>query len=154
MASRNLTSYLHRHGVPFTTQHHDPAYTAQEIAALAHVSGRRLAKTVMLKIDGRLTMLVEAASQRINLERLRQMLNARQIELAHEYEFADKFADCEVGAMAPLSDAYDLDIDVIVDQLWDQEDTIAFNAGNHSELIKMRYGDFVHLTHPREMRLH
>ena len=40
MATTNLTELLDREGIRYITIQHSRAYTAQEIAAAAHVSGK------------------------------------------------------------------------------------------------------------------
>ncbi len=152
MPSTNLTNFLRQHNVKFSTISHTPAYTAQEIAAAAHISGMSLAKSVVMKIDGKLAILVEPANCKVNLKALQQELKARNIELAHEYEFQDVFIECETGAVPPIGELFD--IDVYVDDVIKYQDEIAFSAGNHSELIKMRYDDFENLVKPTHVHLH
>jgi len=152
MLSQNLSNYLQSHKVKFSTISHTPAYTAQEIAAAAHVPGMALAKSVVLKIDGKLCILVEPAKYRVNLKQLREELGARSVELAHEYEFEDSFPGCETGAIPPIGELFD--VDVYIDDVIKHQDDIAFSGGNHSELIKMRYSDFEKLVKPKHVHLH
>ena len=152
MPSKNLTNYLHDHKVKFTTISHTPAYTAQEIAAAAHVPGIQVAKSVIVKIDGKICILVEPANYKVDLRTLQRELGARSVELAHEYEFEDSFPGCETGAVPPVGELFD--VDVYIDDVIQGQDEIAFNAGNHSELIKMRYTDFEKLVRPKHVHLH
>lgn len=147
MALAKLREFLDAHGVKYTIIVHSPAFTAQEIAASAHISGRELAKTVAIKIDGRLAMAVLPASQRIDFERLQEAFSARQVELAREDEFASQFPDCEIGAMPPFGNLYGLEVVVAAALAEDEE--IAFNAGTHRELIRMAYADFARLVQPK-----
>lgn len=152
MPSKNLTHYLQEHKVKYTTISHTPAYTAQEIAAAAHVSGMQVAKSVVLKIDGKLCVFIEPANYKVDLQALQTQLGARSVELAHEYEFEDTFPGCEVGAIPPMSELFD--VDVYVDDVMKYQDEITFSAGNHSELIKMRFKDFEKLVKPKHVHLH
>ena len=152
MPSRNIVSYLKEHKVNYKTITHPPAYTAQEIAASAHIPGRALLKTVVIRVNGKLAILVEPANCKVNLAAVKKLLNTENVELAHEYEFEDAFPECETGAMPPIGELFD--IDVYVDDVIRHEEDIAFNAGNHSELIKMRYADFEKLVKPKHMCLH
>jgi len=152
MPSKNLTSFLRDHKVKYTTISHTPAYTAQEIAASAHVPGMKIAKSVVLKIDGKLCILVEPANYKVDLKTLKTELGAHSVELAHEYEFEDVFAGCETGAVPPIGELFD--VDVYVDDVMKYQDEIAFSAGNHSELVKMRYSDFEKLVKPKHVHLH
>lgn len=152
MPSKNVTNFLRDHRVNYTTINHTPAYTAQETAAAAHMTGVKVAKSVVIKIDGKLCILVEPANCRVDLKALQTELGVHSVELAHEYEFQDAFSGCEVGATPPIGELFD--VDVYVDDILRYQDEIAFSAGNHSELIKMRYSDFEKLVRPKHVHLH
>jgi Ala-tRNA(Pro) deacylase len=147
MPITRVKQFLDENNVRYTTVAHSPAFTAQEIAASAHVPGRELAKTVMVKLDGRMAMAVLPASLRVDLERLAAGAGVERAELAGEAEFRDLFGDCEIGAMPPFGNLYDLD--VYVDESLSEDEEIAFNAGTHAELIRLAYAEFVRLTEPR-----
>lgn len=142
-----LNRYLQEHHVPYQVIPHPPAYTAQETAALAHVPGRALAKPVMVKLDGRIAMVVLSAAERLDLGRLREVTGAITASLAAESEFRDLFPECELGAMPPFGNLFGLEV-WASDGLLDDEH-IAFNAGNHSELIRIASSDFQRLVRPR-----
>lgn len=146
MISRKLKDFLDQRNVKYVVMTHSPAYTAQEIAASAHVPGRYLAKTVMVVIDGALAMAVLPASQRVLIEDLRDITETEDVRLAHEPEFKDAFPDCEPGAMPPFGNLYDMS--VYVSPTLAERHEIIFNAGSHHELIKMAYRDFEHLVRP------
>ena len=122
------------------------AYTAQEIASIAHVPGKELAKTVMVKVDGKMAMAVVPASAKVDLEMLRAMSRAHNAELAQEWEFKALFPDCETGAMPPFGNLYGMRI--YMDKSLREDEEIAFNAGTHRELIWLNRHDFERLTHP------
>ncbi len=147
MAAEKLTAFLDEHKVKYVTIRHSPAFTAQEIAASAHVPGRELAKTVMVSMDGRLAMAVLPASYQVELDLLRETSGAGRVELAREDDFVRLFPDCEVGAMPPFGNLYGVET-FVADKLADDE-KIAFNAGNHTELIRMAYADFARLVEPK-----
>lgn len=151
MINPRLKSYLDEHHVQYRTLKHMPAYTAQETAQMAHIPGKEVAKCVMVKVDGKLAMVVEPANIKLDLAWLQHWLGAKQVELASEYEFKDCFPDCEVGAMPPFGNLYGLD--VIVENTLADDKTIAFNAGSHTELVEMEYKDFARLVHPKMMRI-
>ena len=146
MSAQSLKAYLDDNRISYTTITHVQAFTAQEIAHSAHIPGAELAKTVMVKVDGRLVEAVLPASQQIDLEAFRATLGAETIELAWESEFEDLFPDCEVGAMPPCGNLYG--VDVYVSPSLRSGRKILFNAGSHSELISMRYKDFEQLIQP------
>jgi Ala-tRNA(Pro) deacylase len=141
-----LKHYLEENHVRFLTIRHSPAFTAQEIAALAHVPGKEVAKTVMVKLDGRMAMVVLPAPDHVSAARLKEFSGADEVELASEDEFADIFPSCEVGAMPPFGNLWE--IDVFVDQRLREDEQIVFNAGTHTELVKLAYSDFERLVKP------
>jgi Ala-tRNA(Pro) deacylase len=147
MILQKVRDYLSQQHISYQTIQHTPAYTAQEIAAVAHIRGRDLAKTVIVKIDGKLVMVVETAHTRVNLEKLGKELSAKKVELASEPDFKARFPECELGAMPPFGNLYDMD--VYVDKVLTNGGEIAFNGGTHAELIKMSYRDFERLVHPK-----
>jgi Ala-tRNA(Pro) deacylase len=142
-----LRDFLDRNEIRYVTITHSPAYTAQGIAASAHIPGRELAKTVMVKLDGRLAMAVLPASKRVDLDHLRQVAKAKRAELCDETEFKDAFPGCEVGAMPPFGNLYGME--VYVEETLKEDEEIAFNAGSHTELIRLAYSDFERLVKPR-----
>lgn len=146
MRSSKIQNYLEKHHVNYQIIEHDPVYTAQEIAAISHISGKNFAKTVIIKVDGKLIMLVEPANMRIDLGKLKKLMGAKHIELAHEYEFQNRFPDCETGAMPPLGELFDMD--VYMTESMNKDRDIAFNAGSHSETLKMSYKNFIDLVKP------
>ena len=147
MPIRQLKQLLDDRGVKYVTVRHSPAYTAQEVAASAHISGYEIAKTVIVKIDGRIAMAVIPAPLHVDLRQLKEMIGADDLTLASEAEFRMLFPECEAGAMPPFGPLYGMDTYVAA-RLADDE-YIAFNAGTHTELIRMRYRDFERLADPK-----
>lgn len=146
MPVKRLKDYLDKAGVKYLTISHSRAYTAQEVAASAHIPGIELAKSVIVKIDGTYAMAVLPASEKVDMESLRQAMDADRVELATEAEFMDLFPDCDLGAMPPFGNLFSMKVYVAPDLVGD--DQIAFNAGTHTELIKMSYEDFNRLVEP------
>jgi Ala-tRNA(Pro) deacylase len=146
MPMKRLKEYLDEHDVQFVSIPHSQAFTAQEIAAAAHVPGKELAKTVMVKLDGELAMAVLPAPDQVSVARLREITGAKSVEVAAEEDFADRFPGCEPGAMPPFGNLWELD--VFVDQRLREDEDIAFNAGSHTELLKLSYADFERLVNP------
>jgi Ala-tRNA(Pro) deacylase len=142
----DVEAYLRENKVPFEVQHHAVAYTAQEVAAAEHVPGRMLAKVVMLLGDGKLSMFVLPAPARVDLEKAASVLGAKDVRLAHEDEFADRFAGCEVGAMPPFGSLYD--VPLYADKSLAEDETIVFEAGTHTDTMSMKYADFERVAKP------
>jgi Ala-tRNA(Pro) deacylase len=147
MPVKKLKEFLDSQHVKYITITHSPAYTAQEIAACAHIPGKDLAKTVMVKGDGKMTMAVVPASHKVSLDRLCGVVGAKKLALASEQDFKDRFPDCEIGAMPPFGNLYDME--VCVSETLAEDSEIAFNAGSHTELVKLSYKDFERLVHPK-----
>ena len=147
MPVQALKNFLDQNGVKYVVITHSPAFTSQEIAAKAHISGEEVAKTVIVKIDDRLAMAVLPASLKVDLPELQQAIGAGRIEIAKEEEFRSRFPECDVGAMPPFGNLYGMDV-YVADGLVEDEE-IAFNAGSFTELIKLAYSDFERLVRPR-----
>jgi len=149
MPVRKLKEFLDSQKIKYVTISHSKAYTAQEVAATSHVPGKELAKTVMVKIDGKIAMAVLPSSYQIDFHLLRKSIGAKNAMLATEEEFKDLFPECDVGAMPPFGNLYGMD--VYVAEVLAEDDEIAFNAGLHTELIRMKYGDFERLVKPKKV---
>ena len=147
MALQTLTQFLDSSAVKYTTVKHSMAYTAQELAALAHVPGREWAKTVMVKLDGKMAMAVLPASRRVVFDLLKLASGARLAELATEREFRDLCPGCEVGAMPPFGNLFGMD--VFVDQELAEDAEISFSAGTHTDMVRLPFADFVRLVKPK-----
>lgn len=147
MPIEKLKTFLDREGVKYVLITHSRAYTAQEAAASAHIPGKDVAKTVIVKLDGRMAMAVLPASFHVDLEHLAQVAGAERATIASEREFADHFPDCDTGAMPPFGNLYDME--VYVAESLAEDDEIAFAAGSHTELLRMSYRDFERLVKPK-----
>ena len=166
MPVKKLKEFLDSNKVKYVTMSHSPAYTAQEIAAMAHIPGKELAKTVIVKVDGEMAMAVLPASYKVDFKLLKKAAKAKKVELAGlllkkaakakkvelagEKEFKDLFPECEVGAMPPFGNLYDMNV-FVAESLAEGKE-IAFNAGSHTELIKMSYADFEKLAEPTVLK--
>jgi len=146
MPLNKLRKFLDNYSVRYLILSHSLAYTAQGIAALTHISGKELAKTVIVKIDGKLAMAVVPASCHVDLPLLKRAAGAKVVELASEMEFKDKFPDCEAGAMPPFGNLYGMA--VYVDESLTLLKEITFNAGTHRDLMRMDWADLARLVEP------
>lgn len=150
MPIQKLKEFLDSHNIKYVVISHSVAYTAQGVAALTHISGKQLAKTVIVNIDGALAMALLPASLHINLSQLRSAAGAKNVALASEEEFKERFPDCETGAMPPFGNLYDMP--VFADESLARDKEIAFNAGSHRELVRLAWEDFVRLAEPNTVR--
>ena len=126
MPGKKLSAFLDEQEIKYVAIRHSPRFTAQEIAASAHVPGKELAKTVVVKLEEELALAVLPASYRVDFELLRQVSGAKWAELADEEEFRDRFPGCELGAMPPFGNLYGMKT-FVADALA-EDDEIAFNA--------------------------
>ena len=146
MSIARITEYLDLHRIKYQKISHPPAYTAQEVAARAHVSGWDLAKTVVVKLDDGLVMAVLPASELIDLGFLAEIVGSKKVSLATEEDFMDTFPGCDLGAIPPFGNLYGLKVYVAPELA--EDEYIYFSAGTHTELIRMAYDDFEWLVEP------
>jgi Ala-tRNA(Pro) deacylase len=133
---------------------HTRTTTSSESAAVTHVPGNRLAKSVVLEDGSGYLMVVLPASRRLDLGELQRQLN-RKLELASEFELGNLFSDCQIGALPPIGPAYGME--TLVDDAIAEQPEIYFEAGDHEQLIHVsaevfeelmgetaRHGNFSH----------
>jgi Ala-tRNA(Pro) deacylase len=147
MPVKKLKDFLDKENIKYLSIFHSVAYTAQEIAASVHVKGKEMAKSVVVKLDGKMAIAVLPASHQVDFERLKRGSGAQGALLATEKEFKDLFPGCDIGAMPPFGNLYGMD--VFVSRALTQDKEIAFNAGSHYELIRVTYKDFERLVNPK-----
>ena len=146
MPAKKLKEFLDENQVKYVTVTHSPAYTARQIAVSAHIPAKELAKSVILMADDKAVMVVVPASQRVALGRMRKIIGAEAVCLADESQFQALFPGCELGAMPPFGNLYGMEV-YVSDKL-SEDELIAFNAGSHTELVRMAYSDFACLVKP------
>jgi Ala-tRNA(Pro) deacylase len=146
MPVKKLKQFLDAQKVKYVTISHSIAYTAQEVAASAHIHGKEIAKTVIVMIDDKMTMAVLSANFKLDLKLLKKVSGAKKVKLAQEKEFQDRFPGCALGAMPPFGNLYDMA--VYADESLAEDAKISFNAGSHTELIQLDYRDFITLVKP------
>jgi Ala-tRNA(Pro) deacylase len=142
-----LQQFLDANKVSYSVHSHPTAYTAQEIAALSHVKGRTLAKAVMVKAGADLAMLVLPADHRVDFARLKIVLGTEDVRLALEGEFSDVFPHCELGAIPPFGNLFN--VPVYADRSLEKDEEIVFNAGTHTLTARMAWRDYVRLIQPK-----
>lgn len=148
---RRLKELLDQAKVSYEVYNHPLAYTAQEIAAQQHFSGREMAKVVMLEVDHRLIMGVIPGSRKLDLNTVKASLAAKEVRLATEDEFVSRFPECEIGAMPPFGNLFGLP--VVVDPALEKDEYIYFNAGNHVQTVRITYRDYTQLVRPKIAQL-
>ncbi len=151
MACAKLQEHLDRLQARYVSIKHSPAFTAQEIAAAAHVPGWEMAKTVVVKLDGKMALVAVPAPSMVRLNHLKAATGASSVELASEQEFKESFPDCEVGAMPPVGLLYGME--TFVDRALSEREHIVFNAGTHTEVIRMSWEEYQRIAQPRILAL-
>lgn len=149
MSEQLLIEYLDRRKADYTLHSHLKAYTAPEVAEQCHVAGNTFAKVVMVKVDGELAMVVLPAHFQVDLDELAMSLGVNYIALACEKEFAHRFPRCEIGAMPPFGHLFGLDTYMV--PVFESQRKIAFNAGTHSEIIRMPMHEYLRLAYVTEV---
>ena len=147
MPVKKLKEFLDQEKIKYVSIVHSTAYTAQEVAASAHITGKELAKTVIVKLDGQMAMAILPANRKIVLQDLREATGSDQVKFASEEEFQARFPGCETGAMPPFGNLYGME--VFVAEALTQNDEISFNAGSHTEVMKLAFKDFMRLVKPK-----
>ena len=145
--SQRLRDYLDSQHVKYEWLHHALAFPAQEVAHTLHVAGKHFAKAVVLQADGRALMAVLPASHRLNLRELKAEIAAKQVEMLPEDELTKLCPDCELGAFPPFGGLYG--VDTLVDRSLAQSEEIVFNAGSHTDAVRMKYADYANVAKPR-----
>ena len=144
--ARKLKDYLDESETEYKVSTHQEVYTAQEVAASLHVPGKDVVKVVIIKTGEKYIMVVLQADHKVDIDRVRTALNDPEARLATEGEFKNLFPDCDIGAMPPFGNLYD--VGVYVDKSLAEDEDIIFQAGSHVETITMKCADFKRLVGP------
>ena len=143
---KQLIDCLDGNKVSYEVLHHPEAVTAQRIAQAEHVKGRHHAKVVMVKSGDQHLMMVLPADHQIDLEKVEKAIG-KAVSLDNEQEFKTLFSDCAIGAMPPFGNLYGLP--TYVEQSLAEQDYIVFEAGTHTDAIKMSYRDYERIVKPK-----
>uniref|UniRef100_A0A832I4A2 YbaK/EbsC family protein n=1 Tax=Eiseniibacteriota bacterium TaxID=2212470 RepID=A0A832I4A2_UNCEI len=145
--NERLVRLLDEQGASFAIVPHRVAFTAQEVAHASHVSGWKVAKVVVVREGLRnYLMAVVPASAHLDFGILRRMTGRKELGLANEEELRMLFPDCDPGAMPPFGNLYGMP--VYLDACFRDARDIYFQAGNHAELVRMRFADYEALAGP------
>ena len=142
----NLQSYLDENGIRYRLSHHDTAYTASGLAEAEHIPGRKVVKPVIVQADGQFVMCALPASHRVDLETLKNQLQAAHIRLAEEDKLAELFPGCELGAEPPIGRLYGMA--TVMDESLLADDYVTFQAGTHRESVTMTLAEYRRLAQP------
>lgn len=148
---KKLQDFLDQNGVAYTHTVHPLAYTARAVASAEHLPAQEVAKTLVFLAENDYRMVVLPASKVVDFQELRAMLGFSHARLATEKELGQLFPDCELGAMPPFGNLYDLS--VYLDSTLLADEKIAFNAGTHRDVIHMSLKDFRRLVNPEVVSL-
>lgn len=146
-----LNRILKEKGAHYEVIPHAEAFTAPETAEAEHISGKKVAKVVMLKADGRNVMAVIPANTTLDENKVKKILASSELRLASEHEFQDLFYGCETGAMPPFGHLYG--IPLYVDRALAEKDDIVFNGGTHRAAVRMPFQEYQKLAKPRVCEL-
>ncbi len=149
--SKRLKEFLDKNGIEYHVKTHKVAYTAQEVAATQGVTGWQVAKTVVVNCDGEFLLIVLQAPTRVDFDRIKDVLVCGDARLATEAEMAELFPGVELGAESPFGNLYNLA--VYVDKGLTEASEIVFNAGTHTETIRMKFADYERLVKPRVIEI-
>jgi Ala-tRNA(Pro) deacylase len=136
----NVQSYLDQLGINYRISHHSTAYRAQDLAATEHVPGQKVIKPVVVRADGEFVMCALPASYKIDLEELKNQLEASNVCLVDEQKLAELFPECELGAEPPIGRMYNMQ--TLMDESVMCDDQVMFQAGTHDDAITMSLADY------------
>jgi Ala-tRNA(Pro) deacylase len=144
----NVAEFLEKGRYEFERIPHGPAYSAQRLAHELHVSGREVAKTVLLRANGGYEFVVSVlpASKKIDLEQASKLLGGATLQLATEFEIAAHCPDCDFGVLPPFGSRYGMT--TIVDSSLADDEYIWFEGNTHEEAIRIKFEDFRQLEQP------
>ncbi len=145
-ALTRVKQYLDQNNVTYQIILHEEVYTAQELAQALHTPGRELVKVVIVKADDTYWMAVLPASRKIDMNKLKTLLNAKTLSFATEQEMKVLFPEAEIGAVPPFGNLYGTN--VCIDTTLSKDENITFNAGTHYAAIRLKYRDFERLLRP------
>lgn len=144
--SKKLKDLFEKERVPYEMLEHPAAFTAMEIAGAQHIPGRQMVKSVLVNADGKFYLSVLPAIHYLDLEKFKEILGAKTVQLAREEDMARLFPDFEVGAAPPFGQL--VGVPVYVDKILDEDNDIVFNAGTHTDMVKIKFQDFKRLAKP------
>ena len=147
MRTQRTQEFLDEQEARYVIISHSPAYTAQEIAASAHIPGKDMVKVVVVSIDQRMALAAVPATCDVDVEQLRVVAGAKEVSVATEGEFAASFPGCALGAMPPIGLLFGME--TYMDHALAKEQYIAFNAGTHCDVIAMKFNDYRRISHPK-----
>jgi Ala-tRNA(Pro) deacylase len=128
---------------------HPPAYTAQKRAKYMGISGKQVAKALLMAGPDGYFLAVLSATCHVDTQALAAQLGG-PVRLAADEEIGEVFEDCEWGVVAPFGRLYG--VPTILDDALAPDSWIVFEAHTHAEAIRMRCADFEQLEQPRRLR--
>lgn len=143
---KKIKEYLDKERVAYEHLEHDRAFTATEVAGAQHVPGRQMVKCVIVKADDQFVMCLLPAIHYLDLDKFKIAIHAREVRLANEEEMIKLFPECETGSEPPFGALFG--IKVYADKFLEEDNDVAFNAGTHTDVIKMKFQDFQRLVQP------
>jgi Ala-tRNA(Pro) deacylase len=144
MIPEQIDRYLKEHHLPYEHTTHVRTVPAQRLAAAEHVTGDRIAKPVVVSIDGVLALAVVTASEKVDVEALRRATRAERVDIVPEQMFEGRFAPCEVGAEPALGL---FGMPIYVDGDLAREPWIIMRGGTHEDAIRVATADWLRSEH-------
>ena len=142
----NLQALLDELGIRYRVSHHPTAYTAQTLAEVEHVPGRKVIKPVVVQADGEFVMCALPACYRVDLGELKDQLQAQEVKLVEEPKLMELFPDCELGAAPPVGRLYGMT--TLMDESLVQDDRVMFQAGTHEDAVTMSLAEYRRAAQP------
>lgn len=144
---KRFEEFLGSHGVTYERIEHREAFTAQEEAAAAGVSGWSWAKVVIVKDREGLAMAVLPACCEVEMDRLKGVIGLGEIELASVEDILKTFPGCELGAVPPFGRLFA--VPTFVEEAVVNQRDVIMPAGDHRSAVRMRATEYLRLAEPR-----
>jgi Ala-tRNA(Pro) deacylase len=143
-----VVDFLDERGIRYEVREHRAAYTAAAEARAAKYSPDDAAKTIAMRDEEGYRLAVIPASQRLDLEKVREALGAgKSLRLATEQEMKADFPPFEVGALPPLGPL--VSAPEVFDRRLLEHERILCSAGDHRHGVVLNPHQLVEVVEPK-----
>lgn len=143
--SKRLLAALDAAGVCYEHSQHFPVYTSAEAAAVRGTTLHSGAKALILKGDHGFVMAVIPADLALDGTALRKELGSRRLRFATKEELL-ALTGLTPGSVPPFGSLFGLK--TYCDRGLSDNDQINFNAGSHSNSLRMTYAAYIEFEKP------
>src|SRR5262249_21284195 len=132
-------------GIPFGVLRHAPVYTSQEAAAVRGVPLSSGAKALIVKAGDGFVLFVVPADRQLDSKKARAALGVKGTRFASREE-VEQMTGWQRGSIPPFGSLFGLK--TYCDPALSENETINFNAGDHSISVSMKCSDYLTAERP------